>query len=56
VRKLNSPTIRGRRKEALNRSLTVVLGLGSYPMSERFPTLKPSGAEPSVTMKMCGRM
>jgi hypothetical protein len=56
ARKLSSPTIQGRRKEALNRSLTAPLGPGGNLMSEGCPALNPSGAEPSVTMRMCGRM
>jgi hypothetical protein len=54
VRKLSSPTIRGRRKKDLNRSLTASLELGGDPMSERCPALNPSGVEPFVTMSMRG--
>jgi hypothetical protein len=56
ARKLSSPTIRGRRKEALNRSLTALLGLGGGPMGKRCPALNPSGAEPSVAMRLRGRV
>jgi len=48
ARKLCSPIIQDQRKEALNRSMTTSLGLGSNPTSERCHTLNPYRVEPSV--------
>jgi hypothetical protein len=52
ARKLSSPTIRGQSKEAMNRSLIALLGLGGGPMGERCLALDSSGAKTSVAMRL----
>jgi hypothetical protein len=56
ARKLNSPTIQGQRKEALNRSLAALLGLRGNPMGKRCRVLNPSEVEPSAAMRLHGQV
>jgi hypothetical protein len=51
-----TPSIRGRRKETLDRSLVAHLNLGGSLTGGRHPALDPSRANPSNSMRMYGLM
>jgi hypothetical protein len=56
ARELNSPTIQGRRKKTLNRTLVAQLKLGGNMMSGRCPTRDPTRVSLSSTIRICGLM
>jgi hypothetical protein len=51
-----TPSIRGRKKETLDRSLAAHLNLGGGLTGGRRPALDPSGTNPSSSLRMRGLM
>jgi hypothetical protein len=52
----DTPSIQGRKKENLDRSLAARLNLRSSLMDWRRPTLDLSGVNPSNSLRMCGHV
>jgi hypothetical protein len=52
----DTPSIQGRKKETLDRSLAAPLNLGGSLMDRGRPALDPFGADPSNSLRMYGLM